>query len=560
MDKMDAETLAWVVGCSSVAVGLTFICCTICCVRRGCCGPRSLTKGDVDALATFKDIYFYQRIDIREGYFDQADETAYCKLRKYTLPSKPVATWSSLMHGSSSGFLVHIAKEIDEHLLAYQHRMWKAKGDFVSYMPTFLVAQEWREWAMTELQRIESPDLEHKEMLDRRLRWIANAREVARTEIMNLRHAEGWDETDELSLLVVLRQYVGRELRMVHDRWSCYQMQLSFEFQASQITGFMTQFVRSGANFLRKILRQDKVQDNDFILVVESGNILTKPCTFCNGVAIYEQHALDRQLEHWLEEVSLFDAQFPSKFRALFFTEKRLKELEDGTAKIQPLKPLSPFAKWDESRLDFEEREVAEEVITGFKPEQFGLEEQDFKVMVQRCVTMFSALKYCTASIMVIESLKNFARLGGALFLAEQMSTEHVAEIMTFISMCVESTESDLIAIADKAQAGWSNLRRGDHQSPWSNTDPVDNVRAALHVKSDMIRIARDTQETVRLIQVETMKAQTEDGPRVEQKLENELQFHLQLWQLISKHFEKGKPKNKVKESPRPKDQATITI
>lgn len=26
--------------------------------------------------------------------------------------------------------------------------------------------------------------------------------------------------------------------------------------QASQITGFMTQFVRSGANFLRKILRQ----------------------------------------------------------------------------------------------------------------------------------------------------------------------------------------------------------------------------------------------------------------------------------------------------------------
>ena len=30
------------------------------------------------------------------------------------------------------------------------------------------------------LRRIESPDLEHKEMLDRRLRWIANAREVAR--------------------------------------------------------------------------------------------------------------------------------------------------------------------------------------------------------------------------------------------------------------------------------------------------------------------------------------------------------------------------------------------
>ena len=53
---------------------------------------------------------------------------------------------------------------------------------------------------------------------------------------MNLRNAEGWagsseiwevdkvvaenslpqDETDELSLLVVLRQYVGRDLRLIH--------------------------------------------------------------------------------------------------------------------------------------------------------------------------------------------------------------------------------------------------------------------------------------------------------------------------------------------------------
>ena len=33
---------------------------------------------------------------------------------------------------------------------------------------------------------------------------------------MALREAEGWDETDELSLLVVLRQKVGRELRLVY--------------------------------------------------------------------------------------------------------------------------------------------------------------------------------------------------------------------------------------------------------------------------------------------------------------------------------------------------------
>lgn len=37
---------------------------------------------------------------------------------------------------------------------------------------------------------------------------------------------------------------------------------------------------------------------------VESGNILTKPCTFCNGVAIYEQHALDRQAKEMQLSVS----------------------------------------------------------------------------------------------------------------------------------------------------------------------------------------------------------------------------------------------------------------
>lgn len=37
-----------------------------------------------------------------------------------------------------------------------------------------------RDTTWSGLRRIEAPHLEHREMLDRRLRWIANAREVAR--------------------------------------------------------------------------------------------------------------------------------------------------------------------------------------------------------------------------------------------------------------------------------------------------------------------------------------------------------------------------------------------
>lgn len=548
LNMEDAQTVAWIAGVSSVVLGVIIILSTLCCIRCGCCGPRTLKKGDVAALATFKDMYFYQQIDIPQGSFDKAEESAYCKLWTYKRPSKPVLNWSSLMNSSSSGFLQPIAREIDDYLLAWQHRMWNAKGDFVSNFPTFLVAQEWREWAMTELPRIEAPHMEYKEMLDRRLRWIANAREVARTEIMDLRSAVGWDETDELSLLVVLRQHVGRQLRLVHDRWSSYQLQLSFEKQADMMNGFLTQFVRSGANFLKRILRQDKVNDKDFLNVVESGNILSQPCGFCSSYKKWEAHALDRELEKWIEEVALFDPQFPSKSRTLFFSGKRLKELEDGTSKVRPLQPLSPFAKWDESRLDFTEREMANEVLKGLKADQFGLKEHEFKVMVQRAVTMLSALKYCTVSLMVIESLKHFARLGGALFLAEKMSSDHVVEIMKFVGLSLDSAESDLIAVADTAQAGWSNLRRGDYQSNWSNTSPVDNVRAALHVKTDMVKMARDARETVKLVQAEATKAEKVEASDVEEKLESELKFHLQLWQLISKHFEKTARKGEEKQ------------
>ena len=57
-------------------------------------------------------------------------------------------------------------------------------------------------------------------------------------------------------------------------------------------------------------------------------------------------------LRTWLE-----DEEFPGKFRTHFFTatqlaskcetgaeEERLQELEDGTARVRPLKPLNPFA------------------------------------------------------------------------------------------------------------------------------------------------------------------------------------------------------------------------
>lgn len=55
-----------------------------------CSGGFLVYIGDVLALVTFHDIYRYQQIDIPEGYFEKKESTAFCKLRHYVLPDRPV--------------------------------------------------------------------------------------------------------------------------------------------------------------------------------------------------------------------------------------------------------------------------------------------------------------------------------------------------------------------------------------------------------------------------------------------------------------------------------------
>ena len=49
---------------------------------------------------------------------------------------------------------------------------------------------------------------------------------------------------------------VGMAPRATKDRWENFQLQLSFERQASILDGYLIQFVRAGVEFLARILQQ----------------------------------------------------------------------------------------------------------------------------------------------------------------------------------------------------------------------------------------------------------------------------------------------------------------
>eukprot|EP00913_Durusdinium_trenchii_P023608 g22180.t1 len=74
-----------------------------------------------------------------------------------------------------------------------------------------------------------------------------------------------------------------------------------------------------------------------------------------------------------------------------------------------------------------------------------------------------------------------------------------------------------------------------------------------------MVRTARDAQETVKVLKAETMSAEKVDEDQIEDKLQHELEFHLHLWELISKHFEKQK-KKKSRSTEEAEDQALTMI
>mmetsp|Transcript_3207 Transcript_3207/g.7543 ORF Transcript_3207/g.7543 Transcript_3207/m.7543 type:complete len:571 (+) Transcript_3207:57-1769(+) len=535
-----AEEVQLIVSVSvTCLVLLLLIClgCTTCCIRAGLCGPRGLGSGDLRALKIFANLYRYVEVDIPDGYFDVEDFSKYCKLRKYTRSANPVKDWATLKRGAPKGFLVELAGRLERQILSWQYEMWNAKGDFAIYFPSFLVAQEWREWIMQKLQYIDHPDFQYQDMIHKRLRWISEAREVGRKEIVDLRFATGWDESDELSLLQVLRD-IGRDLRYVHDRWHVYVHQQGFGRQADIITGFLVQFMRCGTKFMHALLNQDELCLGEDANSYAEGGACSTCC--CFGASAWYANALDRQVRNWSDDIHLWEPTFPVAFLSQFLSEEKLSDMEADLAHVVDHAPSpSPFAQWNESIMSIDEKKLADDVLWGLNSDSFGLEEKDFKIMIQRSVTLLSELKCIAECALVLEILQTFSGLGGSLFLSKKVGGKHVMEVMDFVCKRVKSAENDVIAVGDKAQAGWSNLRRSGRETVWSNASPVDNARLGLRVRSDIQKIAADIIFYCQTVQSQSLLVADAEAKDVEEEIAREVALYERLWKIIAARFDK---------------------
>mmetsp|Transcript_106288 Transcript_106288/g.188995 ORF Transcript_106288/g.188995 Transcript_106288/m.188995 type:complete len:640 (-) Transcript_106288:361-2280(-) len=455
-----------------------------CCIRAGCCGPKSLKKGDLDAMETFKELYHLRQLDFASGFFEVTTHRKYC-VRKYTVATSPAENWGDAYLGWVDGFLVHAAKTIDKSLLNYQLCVWNAHGDFAVNLPCFIVAAEWRHWAMTELLHMSEPSEQSRDAIKTRLRWLLSAREIGLKKIANLMNATCWDEVNGLSLLVRLREDVQPLVTFYFERWHYFQLQQ--EFAAVAAGKLIDQFVhltRAALRFLQRCICQNEIRLEDL-----------------KGKELKDGSVLDEHILEIATSSGVWDSQFPESSRQFYFTDEHMQQLADSMSRGSlfygsdvdeaTLKPTSMTKGELQTAGSIRLETFFESCAQGFfSGDAFGLEEAELMEVINHIAVLLGEVETLIDCCMLVQSLHNFSSLGGQLFLDLVMNAEHFLQVCDFLRVSVKDVGENTDLISDYIQRGWSNVRRGTYESAWSNTSPIDNVRAALRLNADMSQTA----------------------------------------------------------------------
>ncbi|CAE7456485.1 unnamed protein product [Symbiodinium natans] len=504
-----------------LAITVVSLCVTAVCVHRGWVGPLRLQPGDLRALTTFSDAYRIADLELEADVLSYEVEN-WCCIGKRISATCPILDWSEMFSGAPRGFLVDLAKGIDTELLAFQHRVWLSKGDFAAHLPTVLVAQEWRRWAMEELQHAVSPKEEHREAIRRRIKWINNIRDLSLLGVAQLRDTQCWDDSDSLSLLITFREHILPDLRKYHNNWSVFEMMQSFSAGAGDVVGFFTQTLRNTMRFLEKVFCTSELRMNPL-----------------QGKAKDMNNLVDRNVMEFIEYSGLFHSSFPENFRSKFFDPEQLKRLEEEVVNSasSPPSTFRTVRKHPEDMADVEKEHVRA-MQKEYSSSQFGLQanEGEFIEMLRHYVVLLRHCYVLLDVVLLLTSIQSFARLGGTSLMADLVSKPHGQSVMSFAKTEVSEVKQNLVQIADIAQGGWSNFRRQSWQwrhSPWSNLSPLDNVRMSINLMDTVERTYENAIHKIGVLKAQIAKAR--GGGDSSRELSAEVQFYHKFWDLLVK-------------------------
>lgn len=502
----------WVV----VAVALVVLLFVLC-VKMGWIGPPSLKEDDLVALKTFNDTYRMVQLELEEDVLGHEPQS-FWMIGERQIATSPAVEWNELFPSALRGFLIQLAKKIDEQMFHFQCRVWIDKGPFMEHLPVVLVAQEWRRWAMEMLQHNLSPKPEIKVDLLRRLDWIETIRDLSLNGVTNLRKTPYWDDSDELSLLVVLRRDIAGELRRYADNWDLLELQQGFAGTAGEVTAYITQELRESVRFLERIYTYDELRLHS--MKADSKRWFTP----------IEQELLELQ-----KNANIWDEKFPESFRDQFEDEAGFEAWFKSHTKGRPTSYKDVVAE-NPVLSDFERSRV-QKYLSSYGHWRYGLStQQELVRMMESSVVLLDQLYVLLDAVLLMMSLQNFASLGGTnFFLAGVVSVDHAKGVMNFIDETVREVKLHVCRIGDIAQGGWSNMRRGRKTSWFSSPGPLDNMRLAMSNEDNVEQIAANASGMIRYLKAHITNCRIVDGDQEEKTLSKEIEYFKRFWEALSR-------------------------
>mmetsp|Transcript_104132 Transcript_104132/g.184930 ORF Transcript_104132/g.184930 Transcript_104132/m.184930 type:complete len:545 (-) Transcript_104132:122-1756(-) len=491
-------------------------------IRRGSFGPPSLTQGDLKAFETFLDVYKIRDISVEKSSFETFTDT-WCWCRHHTTAEYPVEDWGNdiLTGAGQYSFLRPLISELNNAFLSFQYRVWHAKGDFSANYPVMVVAQEWRIWAVSELSHADQPSVYYLESIKKRLKWIEHVRNLGQDDICDLRLTTCWDESNDLSLLNVLRSNIAPKLRSTLDKWQSYEQQQTLQSLLPALQSSLTAMVRNAVEFMQRVVYTKELRvENPSMKDWQPSNIL------------------ETRLKEFVEEAKVFHVGFPNDFRIKLFEVNGSGDIDDTEAqelrnKFQELSDDVYRASVDSpSRL--EEQDI-KQLQRQLLERDYGLKEEARHHLCEELVLMLGDTRVIAECVVMIEGLTSFANMGGLLAFAvfsHKEAGDHLKDIFKFTRLTCKHLCWRMKQTSNIVMSGWSNLRRVKTESSWCSSGPVDNVRLALHVNSDMIT---GTDEVLNyLLQLDVaVEERIRSSEKIQDKINSEVHFYAMLWKHV---------------------------
>lgn len=514
-EEMVLEALTTSLTVVIIVVALLFIALVVfLCVRSGPCGPQGIGEDDQKAALTFADLYRLARINVEDDLLE-IRPSVWGRYRTYHLTARPATHWGDLIEGSVRGFLVQPAKDINYSLQAFQHRVWKKYGDDMVHWPTIIIAMEWRLWAMGSLQKIERPSLEAKEEITQRVLFIEESRNLQTTEVSELRNAKCWDETDDLSLLLVFRDHVKPLLQTVLDTWESFELQQSFGMQLHNLKALLDMTTMSSLRFIEVALRRDEIR------------VHSKLWRDPESTIVQPDESLQALVDHIQ---AMFEAASTTVSNDTHSSAPDSTKAAAESSGHPHARTSWEFLPPDTDEFSQGEQRLYDSWMSAYRGSVFGLSQEDYEVLITRYVLLHRLILTVAEASVITRRMARFAQIGGELFLAKALNKDHVLELLTFASDSVEHLKKHMLEVGEQAQTGWETLRRGSHESNWCSTGPMDSVRLALAARLDTCNAVA---EAVHITKDLKSRAEQSSSDALLEELNQEMTSYLDEWEHL---------------------------